>query len=225
MKRLPVLVLSLAILGAVFACGTNSDGEAATTTVQQGDTTGWISLFDGETLDGWRASENPESFFVEDGAIVAHGPRAHLFYVGPVEDHDFTDFEFKADVMTMPGANSGIYFHTAYQEEGWPEQGYEAQVNNTGSDERKTGSLYAVADVHEAPAADSVWFTEHIIVRDSLITILVEGDTLVSYVETPGAPHFEEMPGRRLGSGTFALQAHDPDSRVLYRNLRVRPLE
>ena len=44
----------------------------------------WISLFDGKSLDGWKASENPETFSVEDGMIVVHGPRAHLFYVGDV---------------------------------------------------------------------------------------------------------------------------------------------
>ena len=72
----------------------------------------WISLFDGKTLDGWRASEHPDTFSVEDGKIVVHGPRAHLFYEGPVENHNFKNFEFKAQVMTTPGSNSGMYVHT-----------------------------------------------------------------------------------------------------------------
>ena len=189
------------------------------------DGAGWYTLFDGESLDGWRASENPGSFSVEDGVIVVDGPRGHLFYTGPVEGADFDDFEFMAEVMTMPGANSGIYFHTEYQDEGWPSKGYEVQVNNSQSDWRRTGSLYGIDDVREAPAPDSVWFTEHIIVRDSLVTVLVDGDTLVQYVEPPDAAHFADNPGRRLDRGTFALQAHDPASRVLYRNIRVRPLD
>lgn len=181
---------------------------------------GWIALFDGETLDGWRASENPASFTVEDGRIVVHGPRAHLFYVGEVENHTFKNFEFKADVMTMPGANSGLYFHTAYQEEGWPAKGYEAQVNNSyESDPRKTGSLYGRDDVMEAPAPDSTWFTEHIIVQGKTITIKVNDKTLVEYTEPDTLTQ-----GRMLESGTFALQAHDPDSRVYYRNIMVKPL-
>ena len=186
------------------------------------DDEGWISLFDGETLDGWQASENPSSFTVEDGRNVVHGERAHLFYVGDVENHTFKNFEFKADVMTAPGANSGLYFHTAYQEEGWPAKGYEAQVNNTyESDPRKTGSLYGIDDVMEAPAPDNEWFTEHIIVQGKTIIIKVNDKTLVEYTEPDSVM---QEGGRMLDSGTFALQAHDPDSRVYYRNIMVKPL-
>ncbi len=185
--------------------------------------TGWQSLFDGETLSGWKASENKDTFSVRDGTIVAHGPRSHLFYVGPVNNANFKDFEFKADVMTKPGSNSGIYFHTEYQETGWPSKGYEVQVNNTHSDWRKTGSLYAVKDVREAPAKDDEWFTEHIIVRGKHITIKVDGKTVVDYTE-PEKVVREDWPGRKLSSGTFALQGHDPKSIVYFKNIMVKPL-
>ena len=80
--------------------------------------------------------------------MVVHGNGpAHLFYDGPVHNHDFKNFHLKAEVMTFPHANSGIYFHTKYQEEGWPAQGFECQVNQTHSDPKKTGGLYAVKDV------------------------------------------------------------------------------
>src|ERR1043166_542102 len=77
----------------------------------EGSEDGWFSLFDGKSLDGWKANENTGTFSVVDGDIVAHGPRSHLFYVGPVSNHDFKNFEFKAEVMTKPSSNSGIYFH------------------------------------------------------------------------------------------------------------------
>lgn len=202
---------------------------AITTDVQAQEKTSekaWISLFDGESLDGWRASENKETFSVEDGHIVADGPRSHLFYNGPVADHDFEDFELKADVMTTPGSNSGIYFHTEYQEEGWPSKGYEAQINNTyEADDRKTGSLYAVDDVHEAPAEDNEWFTMYVRVDGDNIVIKVDGETLVDYTESENPDRPEEMSGRVLSSGTIALQGHDPDSVVHFKNIRVRPLE
>lgn len=184
----------------------------------------WISLFDGESLDGWRANENTETFSVSDGRIVADGPRSHLFYVGEVENHNFTDFEFKADVMTTPGSNSGIYFHTEYQDSGWPTKGYEAQVNNSGSDPRKTGSLYAIEDISEAPAKDKEWFTMYIKVQGNRITIKVDGKTTVEYTEPDNAERPESMSGRLLSSGTFALQGHDPESTVYYRNIMVRPI-
>src|SRR5664279_6562235 len=92
---------------------------------------GWISLFDGKSLDGWKASEHEGTFSVTDGQIVVHGDRSHLFYVRPEHRADFKNFEFTADVMTRPGANSGIYFHTAYQPSGFPSEGFEVQVANT----------------------------------------------------------------------------------------------
>jgi hypothetical protein len=184
---------------------------------------GWQNLFDGKTLDGWKASENKNTFSVRDGMIVAVGPRSHLFYVGPIQNANFKNFELKADVMTKPGSNSGIYFHTEYQETGWPSKGYEAQVNNTHSDWRKTGSLYAVKDVNESPAKDNKWFTEHIIVRDKRIIIKVNGKTTVDWTE-PEDFTLEGQPGRKLSSGTFALQGHDPKSVVYFKNIMVKPV-
>jgi hypothetical protein len=182
----------------------------------------WISLFDGQTLDGWKASENPGTFRVEDGLIVVDGPRAHLFYVGPVMNHDFKNFEFKAEIMTKPGANSGMYFHTEYQEDGWPAKGYEVQVNNSHSDWRRTGSLYAVQDVRDVLVNDNEWFTQHIIVEGNQITVRVNDQEVVSYTEPENAEGAEN--GRSLSSGTFALQGHDPESVIYYRQVLVKPL-
>ncbi|MBM4020025.1 MAG: DUF1080 domain-containing protein [Planctomycetes bacterium] len=187
------------------------------------DAEGWISLFDGKTLDGWKVSENSASIRVADGAIVMDGPRAHAFYVGPVRDHNFKNFEFACEVLTAPGANSGVYFHTAWQDAGYPAKGHEAQVNNTHKDPRKTGSLYAVVDTSESPAKDNEWFALHVTVKGRQITLKVGGKTTVDYTEPEGYKH-PSRPGRGLSSGTFALQGHDPESKVRFRNLRVRPL-
>jgi hypothetical protein len=185
--------------------------------------TGWKYLFDGKTLNGWKPSENKETFSVQDGMIAAGGPRSHLFYVGPVKNANFKNFELKADIMTKPGANSGIYFHTEYQETGWPNKGYEVQINNTHSDWRKTGSLFDVNDVKESFAKDNEWFTEHIIVRDKRIIIKVNGRTTVDFTEPENFKHptFAE---RKISSGTFALQGHDPKSIVYFKNIMVKPL-
>jgi hypothetical protein len=185
---------------------------------------GWTSLFDGKTLNGWKVGENSATFRVENGMIAVDGPRAHLFYVGPVMDHTFKNFEFKTQVMTTPGSNSGIYFHTQYQETGWPSKGYEVQVNNTHTDWRKTGSLYAIQDVKEIPAKDNEWFTEHIIVQGKKVTIKVNDKTLVEYTEPGNADRPADMAQRALSNGTFALQGHDPESKVFYKDIMVKPL-
>jgi hypothetical protein len=175
----------------------------------------WIKLWDGKSFTNWKASEHPETFTIEDGKIVVFGERAHLFYTGPVNDHNFKNFEFKAQVMTTPGSNSGIFVHTEYQEEGWPSKGYEIQVNNSHTDWRRTGSVYALQDVKEAPAKDNEWFTEHIIVQGNKVTVIVDGKTINEYTETDAA---------KIRTGTFALQGHDPKSKVYYKDVMVKLL-
>ncbi len=185
---------------------------------------GWVRLFDGKSLDGWKAADSPDSFTVRDGMIVVEGPMGHLYYTGDVEDHDFTNFELRADVMTAPGSNSGIYVHTGYQETDWPRQGYEVQVNNSHEDWKRTGSIYDVENVAESAAEDGVWFTLEIIVRGKQVVTKVDGKTLVDYTEPENPERPEGWQRRRLSSGTFALQAHDPKSKVYFANIMVKPL-
>lgn len=202
-----------------------------------------LSLFDGESLEGWTVTEeNPESFRVEGGAIVAEGPRAHLFYSGDYGTA-FTEFELSLKVKTKPGSNSGVYFHTHYQAEDWPRKGLEAQVNATHTDFRKTGSLYAIADIRAyevgsavpalgydsnaymtreaAPHADNAWFDYVIRVEDETVSITVNNELLVSWKQTEDWTD----PDRRLSFGTFALQAHDPDSTVYFKDILVKRLD
>jgi hypothetical protein len=186
---------------------------------------GWISLFDGKSLDGWKVGANASSFSVADGAIVVNGNVAHLFYDGPVQRHDFSNFEFRADVMTMPGSNSGIYFHTAFQESSWPKKGYEVQVNNSHTDWRRTGSLYAIQDVREVYVKDSVWYTERIKVKGKHVSVFINDRQVVDYTEPEEVKRDKGMEGRLISSGTFALQGHDPKSKVFYKNIMVKVLK
>lgn len=185
---------------------------------------GWTSLFDGKTLTHWKVGDNAGTFTVEDGTIVVNGPVAHLFYDGDVSNHQFKNFEFKADVMTTPGSNSGIYFHTEYQQSGWPKKGYEAQVNNTHTDWRRTGSLYGIQDVKEVYVKDNEWYTEYIKVEGKRIVIKINDKTVVDYTEPDNLQREKGDSLRKLTSGTFALQGHDPKSKVYYKNILVKVL-
>ncbi len=183
----------------------------------------WQTLFDGKSLNGWKSNdEKPGCFSVEDGAIKVSGGRAHLFYMGADGKACFKDFEFRAKVKTTPGSNSGLFFHTEFQPSGWPSKGYEAQVNATHKDRRKTGSLYAVADVlDQAPNTDGEWFDYEIRVEGRHITIRVNGKTCVDFTE-PELP--ADAPPRRLSQGTFAIQGHDPNSTVFFKDIQARTL-
>jgi hypothetical protein len=189
------------------------------------DADGFVTIFDGQSMDGWRVSENPDTIKLVDGAMVAKGPRAHAFYVG--DDQPFKDFHFVAEVMTKPNSNGGIYFHTKYQDEGWPLTGHECQVNNSYErDPQKTGGVYKMAKVLEAPAKDNEWFKYEIIVQGNHVVVKINDRVTADYTETEEA--LASVPGResgrKMGEGTFALQAHDPESMVLYRNIRVKRL-
>jgi hypothetical protein len=188
------------------------------------DSSGWISLFDGKSLRDWKVGDHAETFSVENGTIAVHGETAHLFYNGDIKDHNFKNFEFKAQVMTTPGSNSGIYFHTQFQESGWPSKGYEVQVNNSHSDWRRTGSLYAVNDVKDILVKDNEWFTEYIMVKGKRVIIKVNDKTVVDYVEPENVKSIPDRHERFLSSGTFALQGHDPKSKVYFKDLMVKPL-
>jgi len=184
----------------------------------------WISLFDGKSFNGWKVGDNAGTFTIQDGMIIANGNVAHLFYVGDVKNHDFKDFEFKADVMTEPGSNSGIYFHTEYQEKSWPAKGYEVQVNNSHGDWRRTGSLYAIEDVRDTLVKDNVWFTESITVKGKRVIIKVNGKVTVDYTEPENVQRPKGSEGRVISNVTFALQGHDPKRKVYYKNIFVKPL-
>ncbi len=204
----------LAIFFCFVSCSTTSKNTGSK----------WISLFDGKSLNGWKVGDHPETFKVDSGMIVVNGVTAHLFYNGDVQNHDFKNFEFKADVMTKPGSNSGIYFHTAFQQGGWPAKGYEVQVNNSHTDWRRTGGLYAVDDVKEVYVKDNEWFTEYIKVEGKHIIIKLNDKTVVDYTEPENVERPTDMAGRKISDGTFALQGHDPKSKVYFKNIMVKPL-
>lgn len=225
--RVPMACLSVAkayrvregLLGVCLLLGSCASAHAA-----EQARADWQPLFDGKTLAGWRASDAPGSFSVRDGQIVVRGPRSHLYYVGPIARHEFRNFELQLDVMTRPGANSGVYFHTAWQDEDWPTRGYEVQVNNSQGDPKRTGGLYGIKDHYQAPARDDAWFTLRIRVEGRRIRTFVDGKPIVDYTQPVRPQRSADMQGRVLASGTFALQAHDPDSEVHYRNIKVRSL-
>jgi hypothetical protein len=189
---------------------------------------GWIQLFNGKDFTGWKISGDQSTFKVKDGALVANGPVAHAFYDGPVNNHDFKNFELMVDVMTAPNSNGGIYFHTEFQEKGFPRKGFEVQVNNTHRDTVKSGSLYHVKDIGADDikdlTKDNEWFTEHIIVRDQTVTIKLNGKEVVQWTQPADWNGGREGAGRALGHGTIALQGHDPNSTVQYKNIRIKPL-
>lgn len=177
----------------------------------------WVELLNGRDFTGWKASENSNSFQVKDGELRIEGPRGHLFYDGPVGNHNFTNFEVKALIKTQEGANSGLFICTAFQENGWPSQGYEIQVNNSHTDWRRTASLYGIIDTAEKLVHDEEWFELYVKVVGKHITTKINGRTVVDYEEPAG-----RADTKRIQPGTIAIQAHDPKSKIAYKSVQVK---
>jgi hypothetical protein len=194
----------------------------------------WQELFDGKSLAGWRANTAPETWAVQEGMLVAtpQAVSSHLFFVGNVAPFEkYRNFELEAVVRGGAQANSGIFFHTALRT--FPgtvrlSEGYEVQLC-TKNDKRKTGSLYEIVDVREAPVRGDDWFVVRITVQGAHIVVRIDGTPVVDYVEPPDvASHRSELRKGRILSpsgGGIALQAHVGGGPFYFRNIRIRRLE
>jgi hypothetical protein len=213
---------------------------------------GFVSLFDGKSLEGWKIGDNADVFQVHDGMIVMECPAtnhspAHLFYNGEVRSHSFKNFDLRVDVMTYPGANSGIYFHTGFQQAGFPKLGLECQVDNSHSDWRRTGSLYGIKELtwgpetppanskegvtvfEKPPVTDNVWYTQEIIYQNGSVTVKLNGQVVLEYkISDADTEHKLSTGVTWLPEGTFALQGHPPMrnhiSKACFKNIRIKVL-
>ena len=213
MRRFQMLGAILAI-GLPFLAGADTPKSDAPKPAEEG----FVTIFDGKTFNGWKVStDSPDTWKIEDGAFVTHGKTAHVFYMA--DEKPFKDFELRLDVMTREHANGGVYFHTKYQEKGFPRAGFECQVNETHSDPKKTGGLYGIKDVmNTSPVKDNEWWEYSIMVKGKTVTLKVNGKVTAEWTQP-------ENFRKKLSEGTFALQAHDPKSEVHYKNIRVKRLD
>jgi len=143
-----------------------------------------------------------------DGAIVGDGPASHLFWM----KEECDNCEFKAQVKINHGGNSGMYFRTAFGP-GFP-KGYEAQVNSSHRDPKRTGSLYNFVDVLDQLVPDDTWWTQDIIADGNHIIIKVNDKVVVDYVDQKNT----------YTKGYLALQQHNAGSVVQYKDLMFRRL-
>lgn len=169
---------------------------------------GWISMFNGKTLAGWKANDHPDSWRVKEGAIVGDGEESHLFWMVK----KCQDCEFKADVKISDGGNSGMYVRAAFGP-GFP-KGYESQVNSTHRDPVRTGSLYGFVPVYKELVPPDTWYNQHIIVRGNHIIIEINGTKAVDFVDKKNT----------YMEGYLALQQHNKGSIVHFKNLMMKPL-
>lgn len=213
------------------------------------DTEGWIPLFNGKDFTGWKIPNPPSNSFqavketknedgkviafigvekdrkdgtpgkevtlwqIKDGMIVGGGPASHIF-----SELEAEDFHYRVEAKINDKGNSGQYFRTAFGP-GFP-KGYEAQINATGGDKIKTGSLYfpKVAEVlvlNTAPHKPDEFFTQEVIAQGNHIQIIVNGKKTVDWKD----------PNMTFTKGHFALQGHDPGSVMTFKKVEYKPIK
>jgi hypothetical protein len=196
---------------------------------------GWVDLFNGQNIAGWKANADPGAFTVTNGTLKAHAThpnnRGHLFYVGNRAEalEKFTNFELEALVRGEPGSNSGIFFHTDMETRDGVlhlKNGYEVQLNSSAKEKRKTGSLYDVVDLPTCPIDDTQWFTVRIHVEGRRIQVWLNDARVVDYTKPENVQRSPQRLGRvlRVDGGAIALQAHDDHSTFYFKRIRVRRL-
>ena len=188
--------------------------------------TGTTPIFDGKTLDGWKAyagdakRERSKFEVTKDGELrVTDGP-------GDLQTAaKYADFLLQFECKTQgKNLNSGVFFRCL---PGEYQAGYEAQVHNgfAGDDRTKptdfgTGAIYRRVPARKVVSTDNEWFTMTVLAIGPMIRSWVNGEPVVNW--TDDRPRDDNArKGLRTAAGHLSIQGHDPTTDILFRNLRV----
>jgi hypothetical protein len=165
---------------------------------------GWISLFDGESLFGWK-HENEADWRVENGTIVVETGEKGLL----VTTTQFADYVLRLDFLCEPTTNSGIFLATGIEPGDVATECYE--LNIAGTDNPfPTGSLVNRQAV-ESDFNRSDWQTYEVELQGDHVIVHLDGQKVLEYDDP--AP---------LRRGHIGLQLNE--GRIAFRNIRLKPM-
>lgn len=197
--------------------------------------TGWVLLFDGHSLDGWKTSSGkPSARLVENGTLNPHRCGGYML----VHEKMWGDFELSLDFKISPNCNSGVFFRT-YSLEPRPGKdvgfnGLEVAIDDTTTaGMHDTGAIYDLVPPRKnamKPAGE--WNNLILTCRDNLITVDVNGERVTEMdldqwtepnKRADGSAHkfdiaYKDHPRR----GYIGLQDHGGD--CWYKNIKLRDL-
>jgi Domain of Unknown Function (DUF1080) len=184
---------------------------------QASSETGWITLFDGKSLDGFTKTGDA-NWRVEDGTIVADKGNGFL-----VTKNDYKDYEIRAEFWVEPDSNSGIFIRCTDPNKTTAENCYEVNIWDMRPEPSYgTGAIVNVAKVDPMPKAGGKWNTYDITAKGSTFTVVLNGQKTVDAQDS------------KLASGHIALQhglgnkdangvANDKGV-VKFRKIEIKPL-
>ncbi|MDO4569228.1 MAG: DUF1080 domain-containing protein [Planctomycetia bacterium] len=185
------------------------------------------SLFNGENLDQWNLYPEMAGDFSVDAQekqiLVKNGP-------GMLETKAaYDNFVLQAAVFTKEkNLNSGIFFRCIPGEK---MNGYECQIHNGFKNDDRTqpldagtGAIFRRTTARYIPANDQEWFYVTIVADGPRLCTWVNGLQVTEWTDER-KPNPNPRRGLRLEAGTIMLQAHDPTTDVMFRELRIQPLD
>lgn len=175
---------------------------------QEEITDGWIQLFDGHTLFGWKVN-NDVNWSVTDGVIQAdQGEPGLLLTTVP-----FADFELRCDFRLEKGGNSGIFLRSPFMPTDPKVDCYELNMCDTHP-AFATASLVGRAKPDKPVIGDGDWRTYHVICEGPHITVNMDGKRVLDFTDEAGAS--------APASGLIGLQKNA--GKIEFRNIFLKPL-
>jgi hypothetical protein len=179
---------------------------------------GWVSLFDGKSLDGF-SKVGDANWRIEDGMIVADKGNGFL-----VTKTDYKDYEIRAEFWVDTDSNSGIFIRCTEPEKIGAETCYEVNIWDTRPDPSYgTGAIVNVAKVNPMPHAGGKWNTFEITAKGSSFTVVLNGQKTVDSAQDAKLANGKVALQHGLGSKDAAGVANDKGV-VKFRKVEIKPL-
>jgi Domain of Unknown Function (DUF1080) len=198
------------------------------TTLAPAKQLGWMQLFDGHTLQGWK-HVGAGSFTVEHGLLKTQGGMGLLYsLVGPVPD-----CEIKVVYrMEHQNDNSGVFIRIPSEPtEPWMpvNRGYEVQIDNNEDDYHVTGTLYSLTRPLAKPGKPGPeWNTMVIRIEGTRTQVFVNDEKVTDYIEGQPVPDkkfpYEPDRGPRPDKGWVGLQNHSDKDVVYFKTVEMLKL-
>lgn len=169
---------------------------------------GWIKLFDGETMFGWKAN-NDIDWKVQDGEIRATTGAPGLL----VTTTEFADYELRCDFFMEKGGNSGVFLQTVFEPKDPARDCYELNICDSHPG-FPTGSIVTYQKPEKPVSGEEAWKTFHVTVRGARIDVKLDGALILSFNDKSKAAHTHGFIGLQKNAG-----------RIAFRNVYLRPLE
>ncbi len=193
---------------------------------------GWVSLFDGETLNGWGTTGDPDGWVVDSGSILCTVQGGRYLYT---EEH-YDNFVLSLEFKTEPKVNSGIFVRWADLADA-VQSGLEIQILDTHgkepADNHDCGALYdALAPTRNTCKPAGEWNEMRITCDGSLIAVSLNGEEIVRADLDDWDTAHQNPDGSRNKFGiplkSFPRRGHigiqDHGGKIWCRSLKVKPL-